>query len=206
VPRGFSGEVSSDLKHRQEGVRIKHRLNQNSIKFYDKADVGDRIVGRVEMTLNQEGDFRVYRPREEDPKDALASLDDSATVAELAARIQKRVIWNGRPFRALHPFEPEDSALRQAVNRGEFTVNGFRNRDLRGLLFAHPPRSARQARQRSAALSRKLRLLRAHGLIRQVPHTHRYHVTAVGRKLILAVLTARQVTLQALNAILAPAA
>jgi hypothetical protein len=169
VRRPFSGEVGSDVKHRQEGVRIKHRLNQNAIKFYDKADVGDRMVGRVEMTLNQEGDFRVYRPKEGDPQgplawrplrcgladlhrraevsqkanerylDALASVDDSATVAELAARIQKRVVWNGQPFRALHPFDPEDSALLQAINRGEFTINGLRNRDLQRLLFAPLP-------------------------------------------------------------------
>jgi hypothetical protein len=29
--------VTSDLKQRQEGVRIKHRYGDNSVKLYDKA-------------------------------------------------------------------------------------------------------------------------------------------------------------------------
>ena len=37
VPRGFSGEIVGDLKQRQEGVRIKHSINGNSVKLYDKA-------------------------------------------------------------------------------------------------------------------------------------------------------------------------
>jgi len=32
VPKRFTGEVVSDLRQRQEGVRIKHRLNDNSVK------------------------------------------------------------------------------------------------------------------------------------------------------------------------------
>jgi hypothetical protein len=31
-------EVTSDLKRRQEGVRIKHRYGDNSVKLYDKAN------------------------------------------------------------------------------------------------------------------------------------------------------------------------
>jgi len=42
---------------------------------------------------------------------------------------------------------------------------------------------------RSAAISRKLRILRAHGLIQKVPKTHRYQVTSNGRLAITAVLT-----------------
>jgi len=37
IPTRFHGEVVSDLHQRQEGVRIKHRLNSNSVKLYDKA-------------------------------------------------------------------------------------------------------------------------------------------------------------------------
>jgi hypothetical protein len=38
-------------------------------------------------------------------------------------------------FRALNPWPPHDGALLQAVNRGEFAINGFPNWDLRTLLF-----------------------------------------------------------------------
>jgi hypothetical protein len=72
VPRGFSGEVVSDLKHRQEGMRIKHSVNGSSLKLYDKAFT---VVGRVlraEATVHHGDDFRVYRPKEGDPQGEMA--------------------------------------------------------------------------------------------------------------------------------------
>src|ERR1019366_6078520 len=53
----FKGEVVSDLKQRPEGMRLKHRVNRNSIKIYDKQG----SVLRVETTLNNTRDFKVYR-------------------------------------------------------------------------------------------------------------------------------------------------
>ena len=60
----FKGEVVSDLKHRPEGIRIKHRMNQNSIKLYDKQG----SVLRFETTLNDPYEFKVFRSKEGDPK------------------------------------------------------------------------------------------------------------------------------------------
>jgi hypothetical protein len=51
----FKGEVVSDLKGRPEGIRIKHRLNFNSIKMYDKQG----SVLRVETTINDARDLKV---------------------------------------------------------------------------------------------------------------------------------------------------
>lgn len=44
----------------------------------------------------------------------------------------------------------------------------------------------------SAAVTRKLRLLRAHGLITKVPSTHRYVLSEKGRSACAAILAARQ--------------
>ncbi|MGH9419829.1 MAG: hypothetical protein ACRD3J_07650 [Thermoanaerobaculia bacterium] len=64
VWKNFSGEVSGDLKRREEGVRIKHKVNGNSIKIYDKAFTGRGSVLRAETTIHEGDDFRVYRPKE----------------------------------------------------------------------------------------------------------------------------------------------
>ena len=37
VPGRLTQEITTDVKRRAEGVRIKHRLGDNSIKLYDKA-------------------------------------------------------------------------------------------------------------------------------------------------------------------------
>ena len=52
IPKRFAGEVVSDLHERQEGVRIKHCLNNNSVKLYDKAFTMVGNVLRAEGTIN----------------------------------------------------------------------------------------------------------------------------------------------------------
>jgi len=58
LPKQFDGQVVSDLHRRQEGVRIKHRVNDNSVKLYDKAYSELGNVLRAEATLNTVTDFR----------------------------------------------------------------------------------------------------------------------------------------------------
>ncbi len=129
---------------------------------------------------------------------ALSSVDDSRSLDELTADIQKHTKWNGRRVRGLRPWS-EDKELFAAVNHGEFLINGFRNRDLQQLLYTTEAESQNERRRRSSAISRKLRLLRAHGITRKVPHTHRYQVTDAGRTVLVALLTAARTSLNQLN-------
>ena len=230
VPKRFQGEVVSDLKQRAEGIRIKHRLNGNSVKLYDKAYTSAGSVLRAETTLQQGDDIWVYRPKEGAPEgklswrpmrcgiadlhrraevsrqaterylDALASLEEDATLHELVQRLSQPRRWRKQRVRALHPFAPEDRALLEAVSRAEFTLNGFRNRDLRTAFFPQDAGNQREARRRSAWVSRRLRLLRAHGLIHKLPGTHRYQLTVGRRKAITAILTALNSTVKQLVA------
>ena len=86
------------------------------------------------------------------------------------------------------------------MNRGEFAINGLRNRDLQELLCPSPAKTKSDQRRRSASIGRKLRLLRAHGLIRKLPHTHRYQVTENGRLILNAILSAHRATVKQLIA------
>jgi hypothetical protein len=226
-PFGQPLELNSDWKQRSNGARIKHRLGPHSIKLYDKAYEPQGAVLRAEVTISVPKYFRILR-RTDDPRsepalrqmrqsvadleargqvsqrildrycDALAAIDDSTTLQELTALLERRVRWKGRSVRALHPFEPRDHALLRAVNRGEFTLAGLRNRDLQALLYSTPPRSTAKHRARSAKISRQLRMLRAHGLIRKLPRSHRYQVTTIGRKILSAILVAHQITIDKL--------
>ena len=232
IPAYFNGTLGTDLKRRQEGERVKYRMNGNSAKFYDKAysEMGSVLRG-AETTINAVQDFRAYRPKEGGPEEdlqwrpmrkgiadlhrraevsqkanerllhALASVDDSRSVEELTADIQKPAHWGGRRVRALRPWA-EDKELFVAINDGDFLLNGFRNRDLQKLLYPTEANSRADRRRRSSAISRKLRLLRAHGLIQKVPHTHRYHVTDARRPILVAVLTLARTSLNQLNQLL----
>jgi len=226
-PFGQALPLTSDLKIRPNGARVKHRLGPNSLKIYDKAYDARGAILRSEATITVSKYFKVYRPTEAPDSalawrpmrqsiadlhrraevsqqildrycSALAVIDDSTTLEELTATIERRVRWKGKSVRALHPFDPQDYTLLQAVNRGEFAINGFRNRDLQDLLYSTPARTKAEKRKRSAAISRKLRMLRAHGLIRKRQKSHRYDVTPGGRPILNAILMAHQVTLKKL--------
>jgi len=229
VPGWVGQPVTTDMRRRTEGVRIKHSLGQNSLKAYDKLYIPDAGVLRLESTINRPEMFLVYRPKQGDSQgesawrtmrrgvadlyrrtevsqkclnryaDALSSVDDTTTLQELTQRLERRVQWNGKSVRALHPFAPDDRALLEAVNHGEFTLHGLRNRDLQKLLYGAPATSPEEARRRSSAVSRKLRMLRAHGLIQKLPHTHRYQVTEQGRLILNGILMAAKATLSQLT-------
>src|SRR5258708_16203510 len=86
VPANLTQEVSTDLKRRAEGVRIKHRLGNNSIKLYDKAYTGQAAVLRPEVTINDPAQFKVYRPKEGDPQGELAWRQMRRGIADLPPR------------------------------------------------------------------------------------------------------------------------
>src|SRR5262249_29312052 len=67
VPHRCRHELSSHLKERVAGVRLKHWRNGNSLKLYDKGS-----VLRAEALIRDPEDFEVYRAAEGDadgPKD-----------------------------------------------------------------------------------------------------------------------------------------
>lgn len=234
VPAAFTAEVVSDVKVRAEGVRLKHSLNGNSVKLYDKGS-----VLRVETTINAPEDFRVYRPKQggaeadkawrpmrrgvadlarraevsqaanERYLGAAAAVTDETPLGRLAeplcqpapAPAGARTAGQGPPrrVRALNPLSKRDAALLEAIGRPEFAQNGLRNRDLVGLLFRGPGGSRAERRRRSAWVTRQVRLLRGHGLLKKVPKTHRYQVTSRGRVALTALLAARDASVDRLT-------
>src|SRR5205823_4798944 len=96
-----------------------------------------------------------------------------------------------RVARALNPLTGADGELLRILARGDFLLNGFRNRDLRTALYGEASTDD-QRRRHSAAITRRLALLRAHGIVKKVPKTHRYHLTAAGQRLTAALLAAHR--------------
>ena len=82
----------------------------------------------------------------------------------------------------------------EVVSRGEFAINGFRNRDIRALLYGEVAKAAGEKKRQSSTVTRKVRLLRAHGLVNKVSRTHRYVLSPKGRQSITAILAARSAT------------
>jgi hypothetical protein len=223
--KNFDGEVLTSIVDRPEGTRVKHQAKRNTLKMYDKQE----SVLRVESQLMDVRDFKVYRSKEGDDGGnkewlrmrkgvadmhgraevsqkineryaaSLATVVDKTPLAELTNDLGKPTAWKGRRVRALNPLAPEDVALLEAVGRGEFLIQGFRNRDLRAIMFPESSAaSAAEQKRKAAKVTRLLRLLRAHGLITKIPKTMRYQTTEKGRHCLSALLAARQANTQKL--------
>jgi len=220
-----TGEVISSYLRRPEGIRVKHSINRNSVKLYNKQG----SVLRVETTINDPYEFKAFRPKENDPEgdwdwrylrkgiadmhrraeishgvngrylEALSALDTETPLKQLLGPVCRRCLWKGQPVRALHPWSATDQELLSVISRGEYTINGFRNRDLVMALYPKSRGSTETRRQASGRVTRHLRLLRAHQIIRKVSGTHRYRLTQKGRQMVTAVLCYQSVSLQQLN-------
>lgn len=213
----FAGEVTSSYCVRTEGARVKHRLEENSIKMYDKQG----SVLRIETTINNVKRFRVRRecvrqgiqcmrwvPMRQGVVDlarrvelsragnqryleALATVEIPSPAHALLDGVSRPVRKDRRPYRALRPVDPQEAALFAAVLQGQFLLRGFTNRDLRERLEIRKIADPQERRRASGRTTRRLRLLRAHGLIRKVSGTRYYRVTPKGHRIMTAALNLR---------------
>ena len=226
----FNGEAGANIRHRPEGMRIKHWVEENSIKMYDKQS----SVLRVETTLNNVRRLKVRRctrrrgkrgmhwipmrkgimdlPRRaeicratnERYLQALGVVGETSPTRQLLDPLSRRITkkgrtGKGRAYRALRPVSPEDARVFRVVMKGEYQLKGFTNMVLRRDLWP-PPHDPIERRRQSGRLTRLLRLLRAHGLIRKVSGTHNYRVSDFGHRAMTAALRLREADVSRLAA------
>jgi hypothetical protein len=210
----FKGEAATSLKQRPQGVRLKHQVDANSVKMYDKQG----SVLRVETTINDPSRFKVYRGTEAEPDKLqwrelrkgvadlhrraqvsrscnerylshLGQVECPATLGEELAPLGAALTRQGRRYRGLRVLEDQDAKLLAAVADGRFALNGFRNADIRQALFGAADKA--EARRQSGRVSRKLALLKAHGLVRRVPRTRRWVLSEQGKRVTTLLAAAR---------------
>jgi len=223
----LSGETKIDLRTRADGTRLKFWYNTNALKFYDKEKIALRIETTInspkeyKVFRTREGEpsdapksWQHLRkgvadmPRRADVADAankrlaesLASVAEPNTLGDLLKPLGQPIIQHGRRLaRALNPLTGADGEMLRLLAQGDYLINGFRNRDLRQSLFGICADAKLRARQ-SAKITRLLALLRAHGVILKVQKTHRYQLTANGRRVVTALLSAHNSDVQKLAA------
>ncbi len=210
INAGFQGDVGNDFHTRVEGTRIKHHLGRVSIKMYDKMG----LVLRIETTANDVTFFKHRRKVEHRAGSSskqvapvrksiyslpvlrelmgaancrylkfLSALDDPSVGLKDLLKISQCVRDpRQRSHRGFNLFDGEDLKLFEAIVAGEFTISGFQNRHLRDLM---PGKSSGQ-------ISRLLKCLRLHGLIKKIGKTYKYYLTNLGRRVIITALKLRR--------------
>lgn len=203
-------ELTSDFRTRIEGTRLKHSLGPASLKLYDKRG---RVL-RLECTANDVTFFSHYRKvehRDGSPTYQVAALKKSiyslgdlagllrAACARYLAFLSALEDRSGgavnldritapardehhRSYRGFNFFATGDLAVLLAILRGEYHISGLSNRRLQRVL----------AGKNGGQISRVLKRLRLHGLLKKIGHTYKYYVTALGQKLLIAALKLKE--------------
>ena len=189
--------------------RIKHCVGSNWIKMYDKFC----LVLRIEIVINEPRDFRMrswgkrhgkrvkvskpmkksvvlidrYRKVSRSANarylTALAVVDDPEIQTKELDRLTESVKINERSHRAFNPLAQRDSKLFTAALRGEHTINGMRNRNIRRIIHNTKTQNKTEIRRQSSNISRQLKRLHVFKLIAKIPHSHKWKVTAKGYRL-----------------------
>jgi len=205
----YKGEMGNNFNTRILGTRIKHHMGTVAIKMYDKFGLILRIETTVN-DISQFKHYREvdHRDGTKTRKNAqmkkniyslfsLAGLlkaanhrylefisnfpDPSQGIKKLHT-ISKVITSKGRIYKGFNFFDEDDQKLFTIIARGEFNINGFRNRYLRQFF---PDKSC-------SAISRILNRLLAHRLIKKVAHTYKYYLTTLGKSAVTLGLTLKE--------------
>ena len=190
-----------------DGARIKHWVDKNSIKLYNEQN-----VLRFEFTMNDPVRFLIYRTVEGSDSDEkkllpmrkgiaditvrsqicsarlknftehVSALEEDVSVGELLSKVTGPITSNGKRYRGLD-VAGKDLALLKAVADPKFVVDAITNKYLQEELSGSAWGGGLTGRSLSARISRNLRLLREHGIIKKLPNQNKYMLTAKGRLL-----------------------
>lgn len=197
----YQGEMGNNYNVRIQGSRIKHTMGKNSIKMYDKFS---KIL-RIETTTNDVGFFKHYRKVEHRDgttshkmaplkkniyslpllKDNLkasnkrylefiSAFDNKEVGRKRLEKVTSAKSENNRNYKGFNFFSASDLTILMAIVRGEFNIHGFRNKNLQKLLGFN-----------GGKISRLIKRLRVHGLIKKAAGSYKYYLTKIGKETII---------------------
>ncbi len=205
----YQDEMGNRINVRIEGTRIKHSMGPVSIKMYDKF----KLVLRIETTVNNPTFFKHYREvvkrdgtctrkyahmkkniyslfdlqkllRDSNYRylEFISSFEDNSAGLKALNKIAQFANQKGRSYKGFNFFDSEDLELLRVIVRGEYNISGFQNKNIK-----------EQMHKSSGQISRLLKRLRTHGLIKKIRNTYKYYLTVLGRKVIAMGLKLREI-------------
>lgn len=208
----YQGQIGNNYNIRIQGSRIKHSMGNNSIKMYDKFS---KIL-RIETTTNDVSFFKHYRKVEHQDgtsseklaglkkniyslrplKDLLkaanrrylefiSAIDNNSIGRQRLEKVSTSKSVKQRNYKGFNFFSAQDLKLLLNLVRGEFNIAGFQNKHLKQLL----------SNLNSNQVSRLLKRLLVHGIVKKVKNTYKYYVTKLGKQVLLTALKLKELVL-----------
>ncbi|HAO52058.1 TPA: MarR family transcriptional regulator [Candidatus Magasanikbacteria bacterium] len=208
----FEGESGTRYNNRILGTRIKHQMGEISVKIYDKFG----SVLRIEVTCLNVSKISIFRDVQKRdgtivPKVApapksiyslyplmsafkniihryleyISSFDDPSDGIKKLDSVTEDVVENDRKYKGFNFFNKSDEEILLSIADGKYSIHGLTNKELRKKLTS----------KTSGQISRILKRLLLHGLIKKVRKTYRYHLTSIANKVLTAGFKFKNLTL-----------
>jgi len=208
----YQDEMGNRFTKRWLGTRLKHQMGPVTIKLYDKFN----IILRIETTVNDVTFFRQYRtvqhrdgstttqyaplkktiyslpPLAETLQAAntrylqfISTIDTPEDGSQRLQRLTETRRVKKRSYKGFNLLAEEDASLFRLLLHGEFVVQGFSNKALRQHL----------SDKKAAQVTRLLKRLRVHGVIKKVGKRYRYYLTTSGRQAAILALKLREMVI-----------
>jgi len=205
----YQGEVGNNFNVRIMGSRIRHQMGPVAIKMYDKYG----LILRIEVTVNDVSFFKQYRQvhhrdgscnmKYANMRKSIYSLNplrellSAATMRYLQfishietpeigvdklTKLTQTKHHHDHRYKGFNLLSEEDVQLFRIMVHGEFMINGFKNIHLRALL-----------NKTTGQVSRLLKRLHVHGLIKRIGKRYKYYLTKLGRQVIVMALKLREI-------------
>jgi hypothetical protein len=199
----FEGEMGSRYNERVLGTRIKHQMGEISVKVYDKFGK----VLRIEVTAWDVSKLNTFRDvfkrnGEIEAKVApvkkniyslfvlasvfkaiimrylefISSFDDPTSGIKKLESVTSDKKMEKKTFKGLNFFNKQDESILMAIANGKYTICGLRAKDLKSKFPDLP----------SWKISNILARLKNLGLLRRIKNSYKYHVTSLGKSVIVA--------------------
>jgi hypothetical protein len=205
----YRGEMGNRFNVRWLGARLKHVMGPISLKVYDKFG----LILRIEVTVNDVTFFQQYRQvqhRDGETETKYAPMKKTlyslpALAEQLRAanrryleflsaiatpevgvqrlnRLTETQVEHEHRYKGFNLLAEADATVLRVLLRGEFAISGLTARALRKLL----------SDKTRGQISRLLKRLRVHGLLRKIGRHHKYYLTALGREVATMALKLRE--------------
>jgi hypothetical protein len=115
----------------------------------------------------------------------ISAIDTPTAGIDALRKISETLYQGEHSYPGFNLFDAQDQALMETLVRGEHCIRGLSNRALR----QHFPNRS------SAQISRTLKRLRVHGMIKKVGRTYHYYLTNFGRAVATAGLKVKELVL-----------
>lgn len=197
----YEGEVGNNYNVRIEGSRLKHTMGSASIKMYDKFSKILRIE-TTSNDISFFKHFREVVHRDGSTSHEMAALkkniyslsfltdnlkasnkrylefisafDNKQVGRKRLEKITSSKIDNNRNYKGFNFFSNEDLSVLTSIARGEFNINGLRNKNLQKLLGFT-----------GSKISRLIKRLKVHGLIKKTANSYKYYMTKIGKETLI---------------------